>query len=104
MTWRRKEFAIPTPNGPRNVDGLTRRGIAIINMYDSANDVDFFSITHVKTGARIARLFCSEDRAPAIADKIVAMQDWTKVKGAEDVLPATREALSGLSAEHHLIM
>lgn len=104
LVWRNKEFSVATRSGLRKVDGLTRRGVAIVRVYDSADDVDYFSVTHVKTGARIARLFCSEDRAPTIADKIVALQDWTKVRGSDDVLSATREALNGLSKQHHLIV
>jgi hypothetical protein len=70
--WKRAEFWVATVDGPFKQEGMICGGLGLFE-----RGVEFYSLTHLRSGLAICQLFCGERQAKAIAGQFLAVGDWT---------------------------
>ena len=70
--WKRAEFWIATVDGPFKKEGMICGGLGLFE-----KGVEFYSLTHLRSGLAVCHLFCGERQAKAIAGQFLALGDWT---------------------------
>ena len=75
--WRAASFAISTPQGRLDVDGIVRSPFGIDQRTIDEAGTRGWSLTHLPSGLAVVRQIKVLAVALAFADRIAALTDWT---------------------------
>ena len=93
--WRAASFAISTPQGWLDVDGIVRSPFGIDQRTTDEAGTRGWSVTHLPSGLAVVRQIKVLAVAVAFADRIAALIDWTvqEIRATPDLRAQVQTAL-----------
>ncbi|UEM24337.1 hypothetical protein JL100_032435 (plasmid) [Skermanella mucosa] len=93
--WRASSFAISTPQGWLNVDGIVRSPFGIDQRTIGEAGTSGWSVTHLPSGLAVVRQIKVLAAALAFVDRIAGLTDWTvqEIGATPDLRAQVQKAL-----------
>jgi hypothetical protein len=101
--WRAASFAISTPQGRLDVDGIVRSPFGIDQRTIDKTGAKGWSVTHLPSGLAVVRQIKVLAVALAFVDRIAGLTDWTvqEIRATPDLRARVQRALDRVYADYY---